>query len=118
MSVLESLDWEAVRVQYDTREHTHAELLNLYRNGTFSKFIPLLLGISDPSGNYSAAEHGIGPKVLAENQDVEKRILALVGEFLEVTNGHDVPLLIRQAHLKYFQIGVGSEASCMVNPQY
>jgi hypothetical protein len=78
----------------------------------------LLLGISDPSGNYSAAEHGIGPKVLAENHDVEKRLVVVVNEFVDLSNGHEVPPLIRRARLKYFQIGVGSEASCMLNPHY
>ena len=116
MSVLASLDWLAVRSQYDIRENTHLELRRLHSEENWSRFVPLLLGISDPSGNYSAAEHGIGPKVLAENHDVEKRLVVVVNEFVDLSNGHEVPPLIRRARLKYFQIGVGSEASCMVNP--
>jgi hypothetical protein len=55
MSVLASLDWRMVRDQYDIRERTHHEMLRLYHTGNVPSFIDLLLGISDPSGNYSAA---------------------------------------------------------------
>jgi hypothetical protein len=118
MPVLTSLDWRMVRDQYDIRERTHHEMLRLHRSGNVSSFIDLLLGISDPSGNYSAAEHGIGPKVLDENIRVEGRLLEVVTQFLSLTNAHEVPPIIRGARLRYFQIGVGSEALCMVNPQF
>ena len=118
MSVLASLNWTAVRDQYDIRAQTHVELLDLFRTHRNAEFIELLLGISDPSGNYSASEHGIGPKIIAENTRIEQRLCSVVEEFLNVTNAHDVPPIIRGARLRYFQIGVGSEASCMVNPQY
>ena len=113
-----SLDWRMVRDQYDIRERTHHEMLKVHQSGDVSSFIDLLLGISDPSGNYSAAEHGIGPKVLDQNIRVEGRLLEVVTQFLSLTNAHEVPPIIRGASLRYFQIGVGSEASCMVNPQF
>ena len=106
-----------VREHYNTREQTHLRLLRLYQRKEHPKFIDLLLGISDPSGNYSAAEHGIGPKIVAENSRVQDRLLAVVEQFLRLTNAHEVPPIIHRAGIKYFQIGVGSEASCMVNPE-
>jgi hypothetical protein len=118
VSILASLDWRSVREHYDLRESTHKKLLSLYRNRRTTKFVDLLLGISDPSGNYSASEHGIGPKILAENLNPDERLVAVAEKFLEITNAHEVPVAIRHAGLKYFQIGVGSEASCMVNPQF
>jgi len=82
-----------------------------------SKFAGLALGIGDPDGNYSAAEHGLGPKVLVSNANAEQRLLVLATEFIGLPDAHVVPELIRRAQLKYLQIGVGSEISCMVNPQ-
>jgi hypothetical protein len=107
-----------VREHYDTREQTHRELLKLHKGKQLSKLVDLLLGITDHSGNYSAAEHGIGPKILAGNSNVEQRLLAVVDQFLVQTDAHKIPPIIRSAGIRYFQIGVGSEASCMVNPQY
>jgi hypothetical protein len=118
MSVLDSLDWRRIREHYDVRVHTHQRLLELHKAKNTSAFVELLLGISDPSGNYSSAEHGIGPRILAENTNVEQRLLAVVEQFLALTNAHEVPPIIHKARIKYFQIGVGSEASCMVNPYF
>jgi hypothetical protein len=105
VSVLTSLDWRAVRDQYDIREQTHTELLSLYRARSVADFVQLLLGISKSSGNYSASEHGIGPKIIAENRNVDQRLCAVVEEFLGVKNAHEVPPIIRSAKLRYFQIG-------------
>ncbi len=118
MSIFSLLNWEKVRAHYDEREQTHHRLLDLHQQQRLSAFVDLLLGISNPSGNYSAAEYGIGPKVLAENLNVEKRLLTIANQFLAITNAHEVPPIIRSAGLKYFQIGVGSEASCLLNPKH
>jgi hypothetical protein len=92
-------------------------LLALHKDNQASSFAQLLLGISDPTGNYSAHEHGIGPRVLADNLNSEKRIFSLGTEFLALQKARIVPALIRQAHLTNLGIGVGSEASCMLNPE-
>jgi hypothetical protein len=95
----------------------HGRLLALHKDNQASSFAQLLLGISDPTGNYSAHEHGIGPRVLADNLNSEKRIFSLGTEFLALQKARIVPALIRQAHLTNLGIGVGSEASCMLNPE-
>lgn len=118
MSVLASLDWRTIREHYDTRVQTHQKLLELYKNKKSLGFVELLLGISDASGNYSAAEHGIGPKIMAGNSNVEQRLLEVVKQFLALSNAHEVPPIIHAARIKYFQIGVRSEVSCMVNPHF
>ncbi|MFQ5754334.1 MAG: hypothetical protein ACE5HI_20315 [bacterium] len=117
MSALDSLDWSAVRQQYDVRDHTHRQLMAYHKKRSVKAFVELLLGISDPSGNYNAAEHGIGPRVLAENINAESRVFELAEKFTAVKTAHEVPSIIRGAGLRYLQIGVGSEASCMINPQ-
>jgi hypothetical protein len=51
------------------------------------------------------------------NLDAEKRVAKLAEKFAALQKAHEVPRLIRDAQLQYLQIGVGSEASCMVNPK-
>jgi hypothetical protein len=81
-----------------------------------TEFVELLLGMSDQNGNYSAVEHGLGPLILGENFNVVNRLWDLSWQFRSLKTAHEVPKLIRQARLQYLQIGVGSEASCMLNP--
>jgi hypothetical protein len=114
--LLESLDWLAVRRHYDVRIAVHKELLELHRKGASAKFAALAVGVSDGDGNYSSAEHGLGPKILALNLNAERRVFDLASHFIALTDARDVPALIKQAHLQYLRIAVGSEISCMVNP--
>src|SRR5437660_713660 len=117
MSALADLDWHAVRALYQQREQVHQRLTRFYQQGPSAQFASLLLGISDRAGNYSASEHGLGPQILRENPNAVQRLYDLSGGFIGLQSAREVPSLIRHAGLRYFQIGVGSEASCMLNPQ-
>jgi hypothetical protein len=117
MSLLESLKWADVRRHYDHRVSVHQQLLALHGRNQVNDFAQLLLGISDAAGNYSAKEHGIGPRVLADNLNAEQRVFALGADFINLRKARDVPVLIHQAGLRHLGIGVGSEASCLLNPE-
>ncbi len=117
MSVLISLDWPSVRQHYDERVRVHREALSLHGKRRVPAFCDLILGISDPHGNYSAAEHHLGPKVLATNDNAEDRVYRMAEEFARLSSAHEVPAVIRRVNLKYLRIGVGSEISCLVNPE-
>jgi hypothetical protein len=117
MSVLKFLKWDLVRRHYDNRVLLHTELLTLHGVHDADDFANLLLGISDAGGNYSADEHGIGPRVLGGNRNAVQRVFELGKIFIELPKARKVPSLIRQAGLKYLGISVGSEASCMLNPR-
>jgi hypothetical protein len=117
MSVLQELQWETVLKHYKEREEIHRQLLNLYRNENLDRFVRLLLGIDDPAGNYSADEHKLGYQILNGNPNAVKQIVALAKRFMDLKKARTVPELIRTAAIRYLKIGVGSEASCMVNPQ-
>jgi hypothetical protein len=117
MSILQSLNWTEVRGHYDARLCVHQNLLALYKEHRFGEFAQLLLGISNPAGNYSAEEHGLGPRILANNFNGQQRVFALAGAFINLNTARNVPTLIRQAALRHLGIGVGSEASCMLNPE-
>ena len=117
MSILESIDWNEARNAYDGRKQIHKDLLNLHSQGKIDRFAELALGVSDNDGNYSAAQHGLGPKVLGLNLNAAKRVFALADQFIPLKDAHQVPKLIKNAGLSYLSIGVGSEVSCMVNPR-
>jgi len=117
MSVLKSLNWAEVREHYDERILVHKELLRLHAANDVDGFVRLLLGVSDPAGNYSAEEHGMGPRILSGNLNAEQRVFDLGTAFMGLTKARDVPVMVRKAGLRYLGVGVGSEASCMVNPE-
>lgn len=116
MSVLDDLNWNEVRSHYDEREEVHRQLLSFHQTGKISKFVNLLLGISNPVGNYSAYEHNLGKQIINGNCNAEKQVDDLARNFISLKTARTVPELIRNAAIRYLKIGVGSEASCMVNP--
>lgn len=116
MSAIAQLDWPTVRDHYDNRESVHRRLLQLHASKKTDAFVRLLLGIDDPAGNYSANEHNLGPMILSMNPGAPRRLYELANDFLALRSARDVPSFIKAADLRYFQIGVGSEASCMINP--
>ena len=118
-SVLTVLRWEEVLEHYQHRVTIHRRLLKLHAEQKIVPFLArLLVGVSDPRGNYSANEHGLGPLILSEseNPNSAQRLFDVASKLRAVKKGQEVPNVIRSAALKYFKIGVGSEASCMVNP--
>lgn len=64
-SVFDEIDWEEVRQHYDERVETHERLTQLHDGNLRKHFFRLALGIERSSGNYSAAEHGNGPRMVA-----------------------------------------------------
>ncbi|HEU5340663.1 hypothetical protein [Edaphobacter sp.] len=92
-------------------------MISLARDNLVFPFANLALGISDPVGNYSAAEHGLGSKILGTNVNAERLVLDLARKFRLLNSASVVPELIRDAGIKFLQIGVGSEISCMVHPE-
>lgn len=118
MAILDVLDWGAVRQHYDDRVNVSRTLVKLQKQNAVTQFADLALGISDIDGNYSAAEHHLGPKILypQHNLNAAQRIFDLAATFAELKDARTVPDLISLANLRYLKIGVGSEISCMMNP--
>ena len=116
MSILQELDWAEINAHYRSRVKETKNLRDLYEAKKVSGFAELALGMTTPSGNYSAAEHGLGPKIFESNPNPKGRIYTLAGKFILLKNASTVPKLIREENLKYLRIGVGSELSCMMNP--
>jgi len=120
MAILDSLDWTEVRRHYDKRVLVSGKLLALYKDNSVKQFAELALGLTeDGVGNYSASEHHLGPKILNPdcNRNAKQNVFNLAGKFISLPDARSVPDLIADANLKFLKIGVGSEISCMVNPE-
>jgi hypothetical protein len=116
MSVLDELNWVAVKEQYEVRVGVCARLDRHFSSADHREFFDLALGISDSAGNYSASEHGLGPRVRTANRDPDQQVWRLAGSFRTLRSAREVPALIRDAQIGYLSIGVGSEISCLMNP--
>src|SRR5580704_4928272 len=104
MSALAKLQWGGVLKQYNNRLTIHHQLMSFHRNKQYASFVELLLGISDPGGNYSAAEHKLGPRILSGNVDALSRIVTLAEEFMKIKIVKTVPKLISEANLSYLKV--------------
>jgi hypothetical protein len=118
MSLMARLDWQSVRRHYDDRVKESKNLRDYFAAKNIADFVDLALGMNGkPAGNYSAAEHNLGPRILASNVNALGRVYDLAVKFFPLKDAVIVPDLVWRAQLKYLQIGVGSEISCMVNPE-
>jgi hypothetical protein len=115
-SALNLLDWNDVASHFRNRVKVSQELLRLHNDNKVRAFAELAIGGTDNAGNYSAAEHPIIRPRIAENLNWQGRVYALARQFRTLVTADEVPKLIADARLNYLQIGVGSEISCMVNP--
>jgi hypothetical protein len=113
-ATINALDMNQVREHYLNRERTHEELRCLFDAEEVQAFARLALGINNPAGNYSAAEHGLGPRILLENSEQDIFDLAIAIE--ECPNIQHLPQVIHQQDLQYLGISIGSEIAMMLNP--
>lgn len=116
---LSVLDWQERRNQYDERVEVHDRLLTLFLANEREEFAELLVGVTgDGVANYSAHKHTLGPRILdpRNNAAAERRVFELAEDFRNIRVGREVPRTIKDAAPKYLSIGVGSEASCLMNP--
>src|SRR5438132_675618 len=113
-ALIAELDMHEVREHYMVRERTHAQVRRLFDAGAVHDFVQLALGISDPAGNYSAAEHRLGPRILSESNEADVFTLATEIEACPIT--HHLPDLIYRHSLPYLKISVGSEIAMILKP--
>ena len=116
MKILQKLSLSKIEGHFESRMDTRKKALLLRERGQVDEFVNLVLGISDPSGNYSAATHGIGKLVLSENMLAAKQVANLARLLEACAKGHKAPEIIWAAAIKYIKISVGSEIGMMMNP--
>lgn len=109
------IDLNKVKHHYKVRSNISKKLKTLLENGNYSDYASLAVGVSDNCGNFSAAEHGLGPRIL-ESNSVES-IINLAHQLSEnKIRASKVTEYIYLANLPYLKIGVGSEMACMLQP--
>lgn len=117
--LLAQIDVEEVDTCYEIRVEASLLMRHDLRAPSVSdrKFAESILGMVDPAANYSASDHGLGPKILSENRNAASRVRQLAMSFEKLTAPRDVPDLIYRAGLTYCRVGVGSEMSAVINPK-
>ena len=113
-ALIGKLDMAGCREHYLSREQAHINLRRFFAAGSVEDYVDLALGIANPAGNYSAAEHGLGPRILEESE--YQRIFDLATEIDACPNTHHLPDLIYRHRLPYLKISVGSEIAMMLKP--
>ncbi len=113
---LNDLDMAEVREHYQLRERTHQRLRQFHDAGNMADYVPLALGITDPAGNYSAAEHVIGPKILAGSTLAERDVFDLATAIENCPNANRLPTVIYEPAIPNLKISVGSEMAMMLKP--
>lgn len=108
----EQIDYYVVREHSDRRFETHLELKRAFERNDIAGYVPLALGISNPRGNYSSAEHGLGPRILRSSKP--ERVFELASQLVACESPADIPVTIYRAKLPYLKISVGSEMSMML----
>jgi hypothetical protein len=109
--------WRQVREEYYRRHAVHRALLELHVQGEKRGFADLLLGITNPRASYSASQHEVGRRILSANQKAENLVYEFGRQLMQVQSALKVPEMVRAARLRHLTLAVGSEASCLLNPQ-
>lgn len=113
--LLSSINMRDVRRNYLDRKSVGKNLRNLLASGPAIEFAELALGISNPTGNYSAAEHALGPKILSQRSPSAVKNLAqtIVG----CNTAKSMLDEIYKANIPWLKVGVGSEMAMLLKPR-
>lgn len=113
--ILSSISMRHVRKNYLDRNAVGKKLRNLLINGPAIEFVELALGISDPAGNYSAAEHDLGPKILSQRPP--GAITSLAHAIVGCSTATAMLDEIYQANIPWLKVSVGSEMAMLLKPK-
>ena len=111
---LNALDYNDVLSHYDARVKISETLQDLLKNGDKDKYSMLALGVSDPYGNYSASQHGLGEKILSATST--NKIFELAENLNLAKTGEDVRRIISSSNIQNIKISVGTEMAMLLQP--
>jgi hypothetical protein len=110
------IDYNAAANLYAHRYGIHKRLIQFLQGNQVYEYVQLALGIVEKGGNYSAAEHGLGPKILQHSSpetvfELAKKLFTFQG------SPEKVPEVIYKENIPYLKISVGSEMGALLRPQ-
>ena len=111
---LKVLNYNDIYSHYNARVVISSTLQDLLRSGDKAKYSELALGISDPYGNYSASQHGLGEKILSVTS--ENKIFELAGNLNLAKTDKDVSKIIYEANIPNLKVSVGTEMAMLLQP--
>lgn len=109
--------WEQIVAHFSIRLQTHRALVRLLEEGKDDEYVHLALGLSDPSGNYSASEHPdhLGYRVL--DRTSSKIIADFARKELMSRPAMELPSLVATADIPFLKTSLGSEMMCLLRPK-
>jgi len=114
ISQIHELNMPAVLEHYLDRERVHKKIRHFFDKELVSEYVQLALGISDQTGNYSAHEHGWGPRILADSDEIE--VFECARAIEHCPDSHHLPETIYRQGITGLKIGVGTEMALMLKP--
>lgn len=114
LQVWNAIDYQVARKLYDSRYRIHRRLLKAFHEKRVQDYVDLALGIEEAGGNYSAAEHGLGPMIL--QQSSPERVFQLAKQLYACQDPTQVPNIIYTEGIPFLKISVGSEMAALLGP--
>lgn len=108
------LDYSRVIKSYNQRIVISKRLQSLLNKNKVADYVNLALGINDPFGNFSAAEHSLGPRILSGRSI--SSVFQLAIKLAEVQNESELRNLIYNENIPYLKISVGTEMAMLLQP--
>lgn len=115
MNLLTNVSMPTIYAHYLERVDVHHQVLDFLKNRKTHDFVHLALGVSNPRGNYSASEHGLGKRILASSTALNA-VFALAEDLYVCKNPRDIPQIIRARAIDFLKISVGSEMAMLLRP--
>ena len=106
---------QKVYEHYQERLDVHRTMLKFHKERKKREFVELALAIKNPAANYSAYEHGLGARILANVSAVDS-VFALGTDFWNCQSPKHIPNLIIERSIPYLKISVGSEIAMLIKP--
>lgn len=113
-SPLHTLNMQDVHSHYLRRISFGKKLRAFLRDNVVGSYVPLSLGISTPEGNYSASDHGLGPKILSGRPPASVFSLAISLSSCRTATG--MLDAVYSAAIPYLKVSVGSEMAMLLQP--
>lgn len=111
--MLSGIDMRNAYDVYLQRQEMHEAILESFKNEQLEDYLEMALGLTENgNGNYSAAEHQLGWRILDENS--HQAIFELAKQLYTCSSPCKIPDVIYARDLKYLKISVGSEIAMML----
>lgn len=112
--VWNGIDYSIAKKLYESRCRIHQTLLKAFQGNDVHGYVQLALGIIERGGNYSAAEYGLGPKIL--NQSPPERVFQLAGKLFNCNDPKQILDIIYKESIPNLKVSVGSEMAALLKP--